>query len=94
MIKSVGGSLFFEEFEFSFFSSCLESLCLFQISFEGTEFIEDLFMHDVVDIFVVIVGFVCALQLFRRFSWIYSLQDTESSKILETHLQLLDRFRS
>ena len=67
-------------------------LVLFDVCFDLSELVEKLIVHLDLQILDVIVGLVGALELLLWLTRIHSLEDADPSEILESELQLPDRF--
>ena len=67
---------------------------LLQMRFDVSEFLQELIMHQNLQILHVIIGLVGPFQLLLRLSWVQSLEDAEPSEIFERELHLPDRLTS
>jgi hypothetical protein len=68
---------------FAYISLSLRPLEFPQVNFLRSEFFNDGVECEEIDIFEMVVSSACLLEFFRGLSWIDSLQNAESSKVLE-----------
>ena len=69
-------------------------LVLFDVCLDLSELAEKLIVHQDLQVLYVIVDLVGALELLLWLTRIHSLEDADPSEILESELQLPDRFKA
>jgi len=71
-----------------------EFLVLLCVCFQVSELHEEFVVHEDLEVFHVVVGFVAALELLLGFSGVYALQNAKSSEVFQSQLKLPNCFGS
>ena len=77
---------------FSKISLCLGFFVLFHMNFLSPHFVDDGIECHKVDVFEMVEGLGCSLELFGRFPRVDALQNAHLSEVFERKLQFADGF--